>query len=187
MSREAGACARHRPALLDFADRRERGPELEAAFEHLDRCATCRAEVESASLAAVALRRIAADAARAEPSAAAWSRLRDRVEAPRTPLWQVRTTLGAVVVGAALAGALIAPQAIWRPRPPIVNDGPSGPSLYLDQAEQRLQRSRFAAPLAATPEPILAPGELYGAWNGPDGIGIQSTIDIDVVPGDRVR
>ena len=51
------ACRRHRPVLVDFVDRRERGPRTPAALEHLARCERCEEEMADYALTIVALRR----------------------------------------------------------------------------------------------------------------------------------
>ncbi|HET7028274.1 MAG TPA: hypothetical protein VFI28_11340 [Candidatus Limnocylindrales bacterium] len=187
MSRIERRCTLHRPALLDLAGGRSPGPDTAAALEHLERCPDCRRATEADARTAIALRRLTADARAAEPPPDAWSRLRDRLEASRAPAWRVRTTLGAIVVGAALAGTLVAPRAMWRPRPAIVNDSSPIVATMQDRAEQLMQRSRFGAPLPPDAEPILAPGEAGGTWGGPDGIGVAAVEVTDVVPGERVR
>jgi hypothetical protein len=61
------ACDRHRSALVDFIDHRERRPETATALAHLDRCARCEREMTELALTIVALRRMGAGAAAAEP------------------------------------------------------------------------------------------------------------------------
>ncbi len=51
------ACRRHRPVLVDFVDRRERGPRTPAALDHLARCERCEQEMAEYALTIVALRR----------------------------------------------------------------------------------------------------------------------------------
>jgi hypothetical protein len=192
----AHPCLVHRSALLDFVasrhavapDSAERGPATDAALEHLDRCSSCRADLEEMALAVIALRRLRAESEEVGPSPAAWSGLRDRVAAPRVPSSQVRATLGGILAGAALVATLVAPAAIWQPRPAVVSEARSVVAVTrAERAEQRIQWSRFGAPLAPAPEPILAPGEVIGIWHGPDGIGAPSTGSPDAAPAGRAR
>ena len=99
-----GACARYRPALLDFVDRAEIGPETARALSHLDRCARCTTELESIAQAITTLHRIAEDASQSEPAADAWLRLRARVMTTRP----ARARLMSPVAGMSLSIALIA-------------------------------------------------------------------------------
>jgi hypothetical protein len=178
----------------------------ELALAHLDLCAACRTDLEETALAIVALRRLhaeARDAAEAVEAAeaaeagaapdgddapAAWSRLRGRLERPRTPAWQVRTTLGGLLAGAGLVATLVAPVAVWQPRPSSVSESrPIATSVRAERAEQRVQWSRFATPIVEAPSPILAPGEFVGIWRGPDGIGPRPSESVEDAPAGRIR
>jgi hypothetical protein len=175
----------------------------ELALAHLDSCPECRTDLEETALAIVALRRLHSEAteaaaametAEAEESAdreatpAAWSRLRGRLERPRTPAWQVRTTLGGLLAGAGLVATLVAPVAVWQPRPSSVSESrPITTSVRAERAEQRVQWSRFATPIVEAPSPILAPGEFVGIWRGPDGIGPRSSESVEDAPAGRIR
>lgn len=133
--RRPSSCAGHRAALLDFVDRRERGPGTDVALAHLDRCRTCETELTEIALTITVLRRIRAEVQVAEPSGDSWERVR-RVAArrPAAP-WRWRMSLGATVVAAALAAVVVMPTAFGRlaaPWPPIAAgdaagtlDGPS--------------------------------------------------------------
>ena len=56
MGRSTG-CSTHRAALAAFAERSERGPEIAAAFDHLERCRRCEADLTETLLAVHAVRR----------------------------------------------------------------------------------------------------------------------------------
>jgi hypothetical protein len=96
-------CSRHRPVLVDFVDRGEVRPETAAALDHLDRCASCMEVVESTMLTITALRRIADDAADAEPREDSWARLRLRIEGRRA-----RPAVMSPVAGIAMSFAIVA-------------------------------------------------------------------------------
>lgn len=127
--RRRSSCAGHRAALLDFVDRRERGPGTDVALAHLDRCRSCETELSEIALMITVLRRIRAEVQLIEPSREAWERVR-RVAAPRPMVpWRWRMSLGATMVGAALAAVLVMPAAFGRlavPWPPMAGDDASG-------------------------------------------------------------
>ena len=136
--RRPSSCAGHRAALLDFVDRRERRPGTDVALAHLDRCRSCEAELTEIALAITALRRIGAEVQLAEPSGDAWERVRQvAARRPAAP-WRTRLSLGATLVGAALAVVVVMPAAfgpLAAPGPPIAGDaapatqdGPSAPA-----------------------------------------------------------
>jgi hypothetical protein len=78
--RRLGACAVHRPALVDFVERRVTGPDSPAAFDHLARCGRCERDLTMVAQTVIALRRLGEHAARVEPPADGWTALRDRLE-----------------------------------------------------------------------------------------------------------
>ncbi len=123
------ACAGHRAALLDFIDRRERGPGTDAALAHLDRCRTCETELSEIALMITVLRRIRAEVQVAEPPRDAWERVR-RVAARRpVPPWRWRISLGSTVLATALAAIVVMPTAfgsLAAPSPPITGDAAPG-------------------------------------------------------------
>jgi hypothetical protein len=123
--RRRPSCARHRAALLDFVDGRERARDDEA-LAHLDACRSCEDELVEIALAITALRRIRADAERVEPSPDAWERLRPIAARREAPPWRWHLSLGATVMGAALAAIVAMPLAFGRltaPGAPIAGDG----------------------------------------------------------------
>ena len=77
-----GACARHRPALLDFVDRGEIASGTAGALAHLDRCDRCTDELESTVLTITALRRLGDDD---RPCRAGARRVAATPGAPRPP------------------------------------------------------------------------------------------------------
>jgi anti-sigma factor RsiW len=109
------ACLRFRGTLLAFVDRRERGPLIEPALEHLATCRRCEAELTTLALTIHALRQIGAGAtAKAVPDGA-WPRLRARIERSRQrageTAWRWRLTLSGSVASALIVAALVAPAA----------------------------------------------------------------------------
>lgn len=127
--RRPSSCAGHRAALLDFVDRRERRSGTDVALAHLDRCRSCEAELTEIALAITALRRIGTEVQLAEPSGDAWERVRQvAARRPAAP-WRTRMSLGATLVGAALAAVVVMPAAFGPlavPGPPIAGDAAPG-------------------------------------------------------------
>jgi hypothetical protein len=97
------SCTRYRPLLVDFVDRGEIAPGLEAALAHLDRCSRCTEAIESTLLTITALRRLAVDAGSVEPSPDAWPRLRVRISR-----WRRRPAVMSPVAGLAMSVAMVA-------------------------------------------------------------------------------
>jgi predicted anti-sigma-YlaC factor YlaD len=112
------ACDRFRPTLLDFVDRRERGPATDAALDHLGWCEGCRRELTETALAIAALRRVGSEL-RAVPVPAMPSDGLARLVAGHRDPWRWRMQLGSLVASAAIAAVVVAPH---------VGLGPSGPS-----------------------------------------------------------
>jgi anti-sigma factor RsiW len=96
-------CVRLRPALTDFVDRAEVGPDTAAALAHLDRCTRCTEMVESTILTITALRRIGDEASGVEPSSDAWPRLRVRIKG-----WRRRPAVMSPLAGLAMSFAIVA-------------------------------------------------------------------------------
>ena len=78
--RRRDGCATHRPALVDFVERRVTGPDSPAAFDHLARCGRCERDLTAVAQAVTALRRLGEHASRVEPPADGWNSLRERLE-----------------------------------------------------------------------------------------------------------
>ena len=68
MGRSTG-CSAHRTALAAFVEQSERGPATDVAFEHLDRCRRCQAELTELLLTVHAVRRTLAEAGCGRPTA----------------------------------------------------------------------------------------------------------------------
>ena len=105
----SGTCRRHRSALFDFVDRGEISPGTALALAHLDRCDRCTDELETTVLAITALRRLGEDAARMEPSADAWPRLRARIDRWRAPRWRFTSPTAGAVMSMAIVALLVVP------------------------------------------------------------------------------
>ena len=102
------ACRRHRPVLLNYLERSERGPGLERALDHLAGCRGCRYDLEAMALTITALRRLSQAIGEAEPSSDAWERLRARVEKKAERKYSAPTGFAALIqVGALIASAWI--------------------------------------------------------------------------------
>jgi anti-sigma factor RsiW len=102
------ACRRHRAALVDFVDRRERGPKTPAALDHLARCERCEQEMAEFALTIVALRRAGRElAAVPVPTGIPY-----RVPAPplRRDRWSWRLQAGGLLTCAAIVGLVILPR-----------------------------------------------------------------------------
>ena len=155
------ACRRHRPVLVDFVDRRERGPRTPAALEHLARCERCEQEMAEYALTIVALRRAGREIA-AFPVPAGIPR---RVPSPamRRDRWSWRLQAGGLLTCAAIVGLVILPH------------GPT--SISPSGAAEPVNRSAVATPwlvaesrLAARPDlrSMAAVGNLPSRY--PEGL-----------------
>ena len=100
------ACRRHRAALLDFVDRRERGPKTPAALDHLERCDRCEREMAEYALTIVALRRAGRELAAVPVPATSAMRIRT---APGRDRWSWRLQAGSMLTATAIAAVLIVP------------------------------------------------------------------------------
>jgi hypothetical protein len=173
MGRSTG-CSTHRAALAAFAERSERGLETGPAFEHLDRCRRCQADLTELLLTVHAVRRTLADAGTVEPPPDAWVRLRSRVQGPVASAWGMRSTLASAVVGAGLVAALIGPTAILRPAD-AVGQEPGPPPAAMRAQTEADRRAEVAFLSRARPEyqqrAIVPEIVASGVWSGPDGLG----------------
>jgi hypothetical protein len=185
MGRVTG-CAAHRAALAAFAERSERDASTAAAFDHLERCRRCEAELAETLLTIHAVRRALADARAVDAPPDAWFRLRKRVQRPVAGAWAARASLAGVVVGAGLVAALVGPAAVFRPKDALEHE-PGPPRAVLRAqtvADQRaeaefLSRTRAERP----PRAIVSEVVPVTSWPGPDGLGWSSaTVHVDVPP-----
>jgi len=147
-----GACARHRPALLDFVDRGEIAPGTAKALGHLDRCGRCTEELESMVLTITALRRLGDDVARVEPEPDAWPRLRARLDRLNPKRWVIMSPSTGMVMSVALVAVLVAPLQLGGPTSP--SSAPAGPSAA-EQAASREASRVEAAYIASVRQGIL--------------------------------
>ena len=104
-----GACARHRPALLDFVDHAEIRPETKGALGHLSTCHRCTADLELIVQTITALRRIGDEAGHLEPAPDAWPKLRDRLGRWRPARWKVMSPLAGMALSVALVAVIAVP------------------------------------------------------------------------------
>lgn len=109
------ACARHRPALIDFVDRHEWSAATQAALAHLERCRRCEDDLAGIARTIAGLRRLAESVPALEPGPATWPTLRARLARPepRHALWRmpiggaVAAAVVALLVVPSLGGALV--------------------------------------------------------------------------------
>lgn len=179
-------CHRHRDALLDFLERREHRPGTADALAHLDRCRRCEAELGSTLLAIHALRRVLGEAARVDPPAEAWDRLRVRVQRPVAGVWQARTAVAGLAASAALVTALVGPAAVFRPDGVV--EGEPGPAAAVLNArtiaDQQAESAFLGRVRVERPKPSPVPAVDLGSvqWRGPDGLGKPPAHVSDEVP-----
>ncbi len=152
MIRRAAACDRHRPALLDFVDRGERGPDAAAAFDHLSTCDLCERELTEIALAIVALRRVR-DEAQAVPVPVVSGERVARLMARRADPWRWRLQLGSLLASAAIAAIVVAPRVGVGPSAAgavsLMPDRPA-PAATWRAAEDRIAAAPDNPPVAQT-------------------------------------
>lgn len=197
MSEHGAACAAHRDALLDFIDRREVGPDTDAALDHLGRCRACERELETTAMAVAALRRLHRETQEVEPPPDAWVRLLERVDRPREAVWRWWTTLAGLAVGAGLVATILAPASVWEQRATRLQEPGAAAAAYdtLRLAEHRAeslvldqQRIVRSGPPPATAGPAgVAPSAADAGWIGPDGLGITTRAPVGDPPIGRSR
>jgi hypothetical protein len=107
-------CRRHRAALLDFVDHGLIGPQTGEALVHLEACDSCTEMLDSTVLAIAALRRLGEEAARIEPPADSWPRLRTRLTTRRPSRISIVSPLGGMVMTVGLVAVLVAPVRLSR-------------------------------------------------------------------------
>ena len=110
----SAACRRHRTALIDFVDRRERGPKTPAALDHLARCERCEREMAEFALTIVALRRAGRELAAVPVPCADVARVVPPT--PRPSGWSWRLQVGSLLTCAAIVGLVVLPRPPRRPR-----------------------------------------------------------------------
>ena len=149
-------CSRYRATLIDFVDRGEVRAETGAALAHLDRCIRCTEVVESTILTITALRRIGDEAARAEPEADAWPRLRIRIQG-----WRRRPALMSPLAGLAMSFAIVA-VLVFPVRFGGTSLGPGATSLVDQGAREASARQIEAAYIAS----VRQGGPIVGVSDG---------------------
>jgi hypothetical protein len=133
-----GACERHRLTLAELAERRSPTLDGTAALAHVERCAACADVLGELMLTVIALRRMGEQAAVEQAAARrfceegialttmpdldpwgvdlSWASLRERIErsrrAAQEQTWRWRTSLGGLLAGALVVGALVGPSTI---------------------------------------------------------------------------
>ena len=139
------ACARNRPALTDWVERRAEGSATAAAFVHLERCRRCEQEISEIAQTVIALRRLGARASAVEPPVDGWRDLRTRLEASRPPVRAAgrRWALSGAMLGPAVVAVLalrIAVSPIIPTTEPALHDGAAWTLVrpMYDSGSQRL-------------------------------------------------
>jgi anti-sigma factor RsiW len=168
----AGSCRRHRPALLDFIDRGEVAAGTRLALAHLDRCDRCTEELEATVLAITALRRLADEVAKVEPSEDAWPRLRARLDRWRPVRWAIMSPTAGAVMSVALVAVLIVPLRVGGQ--PLAGASPTpAPALNPHSiAERRVEAEYIANTRQGTisvTETVVRPAGTFSRTY-PDGI-----------------
>lgn len=146
----ASSCDRHRPALVDFIDRGERGPATLDALDHLGRCRACEQEMTDLALTIVALRRTAAEV-RAVPVPQIAAERVVALRRRREP-WRWRFQLGSLLASSALAALVVAPHVGVLPASDAASLAPDRPTVVIPwrAAEARIAASPDSAPVPAT-------------------------------------
>ena len=145
------ACRRHLPALVDLVDRGERGPDTDAALDHMTGCVRCRDEVTELALTVAALRRVST-AYRALPVPVL---ARPAVPVRRRP-WAWRAQLGGLITSAGIAALLVAPHVGLGPAGTSFDAAPGRPPAPAWQAaEQRIAASPDIASMVAVSDSVI--------------------------------
>jgi hypothetical protein len=187
MGRSTG-CSAHRTALAAFVERSERGPATYVAFEHLDRCRRCQAELTELLLTVHAVRRTLAAAGTVDPPPDAWVRLRSRVQGPVANAWGMRSTLASAVVGAGLVAALIGPTAVLPPADAVGREPGPAPAVLRERtaADERAESAFLSRARPERPHSLVVPDvAVTAAWPGPDGLGRAAASIRAEVPPER--
>jgi hypothetical protein len=181
MFRRADPCAHYRPSLTDWVERQAEGPLTREAFDHLERCRRCEAEITTLAQTVIALRRLGARAATAEPPLDGWRDLRTRLEASRKPSrsagrWRWAWT------GSMLGPAVVAILALRIAFVPVVpatdlptHDAPAAASTTTD-----LTRPMYDSGSQRLTEAIvllLAGPALAGEINSTSSVTVPSSTD----------
>ncbi|HXG39589.1 MAG TPA: hypothetical protein VNJ28_01490 [Candidatus Limnocylindrales bacterium] len=151
------ACRRSWPALVAFVDRREHGPETPAALDHLDRCPSCRAEIERVALAIAALARLGKETRRVDPPPGAWARLRRRLARPNEGAWRARSAIAGLAVAVGLVAGLIGPSTAFERHIITAQELGTDPAL-IARKDARIRSAHRAIEVAyARDRAIVAP------------------------------
>jgi hypothetical protein len=166
-----GACARHRPALLDFVDHAEIGPGTAAALTHLDRCPRCTADLEAIVLTITALRRMGDDAGLVEPAADAWLRLRDRLTRWRPARWKVMSPIAGMGMSLALVAVLVVPLRLGASAGGVTAS-PNLDGVVPSPLERRIEANYISAIRQGVLPAVESAAKPTGSYvhNYPDGI-----------------
>jgi anti-sigma factor RsiW len=133
------ACRRHRNALIDFVDRRERTAGTPAALDHLARCERCEHEMAEFALTIVALRRAGREIAAFEVPGASVARIAP--PSPRSSGWSWRLQVGSLLTCAAIVGLVILPSG---PTSASYGDGTQSDARSTRLIPWRVAESRLA-------------------------------------------
>lgn len=147
----ASGCRRHWPALVDFVDRAEHGPATPAALGHLDRCARCRADLETTALAIIALRRLGDEVHRVPVPTTTWRPER------RARRRQQSVALAGAMLATAFAGLLTVPV-LGLMHPAAITETPDhGPAIVVNRLYDPPARSYTGGAALATAGHVTLP------------------------------
>jgi hypothetical protein len=106
-------CNRYRPVLLELLEGRRSDSTAEALL-HLDHCTRCEDELSLTALTLAAVRRLAAEARRAQPPAGGWHVVRKRIEQPARTPWAAPVGLAKSLVSVGVLLTVVTP--VWLSR-----------------------------------------------------------------------
>jgi hypothetical protein len=141
-------CNRYRPVLLELLEGR-RSDSTPEALLHLDRCSRCEDELSLTALTLAALRRLAAEARRAQPPAGGWHVVRSRIERPARTPWAVPVGLAKSLVSVGVLLTVVTP--VWLSRDATATND-AAPVARLEFAVKTPRASRVLVVTTTVPE-----------------------------------
>jgi hypothetical protein len=144
------SCNRYRPVLLELLEGR-RSDSTPEALLHLDRCTRCEDELSLTALTLAALRRLAAEARRAQPPAAGWQVVRSRIERPARSPWAVPVGLAKSLVSVGVLLTVVTP--VWLSRDATATSD----AAPVARVQSAVKTARPAPPVVVTTMPESGP------------------------------
>lgn len=136
-------CRRHRPALLELLEGHRSVATAEALL-HLDRCTRCEEELSLTALTLAALRRLAAEARRAQPPENGWHVVRSRIERPAPSPWGTPVGLAKSLVSVGVLLTIMTP--VWLSR----DASSTSDALLAPRVEFAVKTPRSSRPVVVT-------------------------------------